>query len=194
MQLRWVLALAVAISASCSRSKLDTAEKPIQSAGSCDPSAAASASPTYDLDEDGRPPAARLCRSFDRAAVARAMGWNDLEGAGTFGSPRMWSCMYMAINHPDGAGFGVTFSTEKFMDVHLETPYVKRAPIGGHDAVVAKHADGKFVSIQVHARGITIETNANDAGLPDEVEKRLANATIALIDSLALDPASVLSR
>jgi hypothetical protein len=192
MRLGSALAVAVAISASCSKSKPDSANEPIKSAGSEATQPAPAATDT--LDEDGRPPAARLCRSFDRVGVARAMGWKDFEGAGTFGRPTFWSCMYMAINHPDGAGFGVTFSTESFMDVHLDAPYVKRPPIAGHDAVVAKHTSGKFVSIQVHARGITIETNANDAGLPDEVEKRLANATIVLIDSLTIDPTTVLER
>lgn len=191
MRLGSALTLAVVFSASCSKSKPDSANEPVKSAGA-GPSPTAPAADT--LDEDGRPPAAKLCRSFDRAAVAHAMGWTDFEGAGTFGSPRMWSCMFMATNHPDGAGFGVTFSTAKFMDVHMDAPYVKRAPVGGHEAVVAKHADGKFVSIQVHARGITIETNANDAGLPDDAEKRLANATIVLIDSLTIDPTSVMER
>jgi hypothetical protein len=194
MRLGSTLALAVAISASCSKSRSDTAKEPIKSAGSDESPGSAAVSPADILDEDGRPPAAKLCRSFDRVAVARAMGWTAFESAGTFGRPSFWSCMYMAVNHPEGAGFGVTFSTDKFMDVHLDAPYVKRPPIAGHDAVVAKHADGKFVSIQVHARGITIETNVNDAGLPDEAEKRLANATIVLIDSLTLDPASMLER
>ena len=119
-----------------------------------------------------------------------------LERAGSFGSSldrEVWSCHFMAKDHPAGAGFGVTFTTTlQLMDTHLDAPYVPREPITGHEAVVAKHADGKLVSIQVHAHGITIETNANDAGPPDDAEARLAEATAKLLATLSIDPAEAL--
>lgn len=71
---------------------------------------------------------------------------------------------------------------------HLGTPYVLRDSISGHEAVVAKHANGTFVSIQVHARGMTIEMNASNAGPPDDVEVRLAAATAKVIETLAIGP------
>ena len=149
-------------------------------------------------DEMERPVASKLCRAFDRQAVAKAMGWSSMHRVGSMGSSLdrgQWSCHFMAKDHPDGAGFGVTFTaTLPFMDSHMDAPYMRRKPIAGHEAVVAKHADGKFVSIQVHALGITVETNVNDAGPPQEVEIKLEDATSKLLSTLALDPAAALKE
>lgn len=146
--------------------------------------------------DTGQPDAERFCDAFDRTAVANAMGWRELKriGSDTCSSDRdVCSCMFLATDHPDGAGFGVMFMrTNEFMASHLDAPYVSREPIASHDAVVAKHANRKFVSIQVRVGGIVIETNANDAGPPDSVEARLADATAKLLATLAFDPAAAL--
>lgn len=145
-----------------------------------------------------RPFAGRLCRAFERAAVAKAMGWRGLESIGNSGSHRnrgLWNCLFKAKDHPNGAVLGVSFTTTlQFMEAHLDAPYLPRAPIAGHDAVVAKHADGKLVSIQIRARDITLETFATDAGPPDEVEARLADATAKLLATLAIDPGAALRK
>lgn len=103
--------------------------------------------------------------------------------------------MFKAKDHPNGAVLGVSFTTTlQFMEAHLDAPYLPRAPIAGHDAVVAKHVDGKLVSIQIRARDITLETFATDAGPPDEVEARLADATAKLLATLAIDPGAALRK
>lgn len=124
------------------------------------------------------------------------MGWTALTRVGSMGNSRdreTWSCHFMAKDHPDGAGFGVTFTTDLgFLPSHGDASYTARAPIGDHEAVVARSPDGTIVSIQVHARGIAIETNANNAGAATDVERKLAEATRLLIDTLAIDPAAAL--
>ncbi len=193
MDLRLATSCVLAIVAACSRGE----KKPTPAVANAHEQESSAADMREQLiaAEPLRSSAERLCDAFDSSAVAKVMGWQELEPVGSFGSSNResWSCHFMAKDHPDGAGFGVAFTTTlQFMETHLEAPYVPRDPIAGHDAVVAKHADGKIVSIQVHARGITIETNANDAGSPDDVEVRLADATIKLLETLTADPAAAL--
>lgn len=188
---RRACALTLLAFAACSNSDNKTSPTPVRSSPSVAP-AALSSDAMHDGDKPqthNEPAASRLCREFDAAAVAKAMGWSGMERVASLAlHPGEWSCHYLAKDHPDGAGFGVSFITA--LDNPLSDLYARRAPIAGHDAQVATFDND--VTIQLVALGVRIETDASDAGSPKEVEAKLAEATSKLLSTLAIDPAAAL--
>jgi hypothetical protein len=141
-----------------------------------------------------------LCKSFDKDAVARALGWEGISKvSGVGGSAkgiRHRTCGFIGKNANTDQHFGVTFSTARELEaehVGFKAKYEPRAAVGGHETKVAKNDRVVILQMKTPELLVTVDVTEKDK-TPAELEPKLEAAAIALVGSLPPDAKAILEK
>lgn len=151
-----------------------------------------SAQPNVSVDR-GMDPKIDLCRAYDLAAVATALGWEGLTkvrgSGGMMRGARHRSCGYVGKGRIEDQRFGASFSMAKDFDMRhqgLQVAYEPRAAIAGHDARVARTETSVVLQVMTPTMRVTVDVEETGRSAA-ELEPVLEGAAIALIGSIPAD-------
>lgn len=146
----------------------------------------------------GVDPKSDLCRAYDVAAVATALGWNGLSKVSGMGGmvrgARHRTCGYVGKGHIEDQHFGASFSMAKDFDLRhqgSQAAYEPRAAIAGHDTRVARTETTVVLQLMTPTMRVTVDV-AETGKTPAELEPALEAAAIALVGSLPADALDLL--
>lgn len=153
--------------------------------------------PTVDVDAEEKQ--VRICRRIDRDALAKLFEIESLTrtGGGTLikggGAPATLNCNYYEGSKVDGGvsfGFSLKATTELEKRDMLNRFTWEKYDGLGQPAEIGRAKDGE-VFIQTVAKGAQLQVDLHHPKLaPADVEKRLVDATKAIIDQLPADATS----
>jgi len=141
-----------------------------------------------------------ICKSFDKDAVAGALGWDGMSKvSGVGGSAkgvRHRTCSFIGKNANTEQHFGVTFSTANEFDkehVGFSVKYEPRAAVAGHETRVAKNDRVVILQMKTPELLVTVDTTEKDK-TSVELEPKLEAAAVALVGSLPPDAKAILEK